>query len=52
MIGEVSPGLSLSTDPTLSIEAATELARGVIAKQYGLSVGELTTSSPELWIYD
>jgi Zn-dependent metalloprotease len=52
MIGEVSPGLSLSTDPTLSIESAIELAQGVIAKQYGLSEGDLATSPPELWIYD
>ena len=52
MLGEISPGLSLSTDPTLSIEGAIELARGVIAKQYGLSDGDLVTSPPELWIYD
>lgn len=52
MIGEVSPGLSLSTDPILSIESAIERAQGVIAKQYGLSDEDLAVSTPELWIYD
>ena len=52
MSGEISPGLSLPTDPGISIETAAEIARGVIAKQYGLSDGDLASSAPELWIYD
>ena len=52
MIGEISSDLSLPTDPTLSIDTATELAQGVIAKQYGLTGEDLAASPPELWIYD
>jgi Zn-dependent metalloprotease len=52
MLGEISPGLSVSSDPTLSAEAATALAKGVIAKQYALSDVDLAVSPPELWIYD
>jgi bacillolysin len=50
--GEISPDLSISTTPVLSSADAKEMALKAIAKYYDLSVGDLKTTDPELWVFD
>ncbi|MFQ5342690.1 MAG: M4 family metallopeptidase [Anaerolineae bacterium] len=50
--GEVLPNLALDSTPRLDAAAARETALGFVAKSYRLSNHELTTSEPELWIYN
>ncbi|NIM95961.1 MAG: hypothetical protein GTO18_19860 [Anaerolineales bacterium] len=50
--GEISPDPSLSTIPTLNREEAIEIAKGSLAKGYGVESSEFTATEPELWIYD
>jgi len=50
--GEVSPDLQVNTVPTISKEQARQQALETVAKNYQYSVETLTTTEPELWIYD
>ncbi|MFQ5812711.1 MAG: M4 family metallopeptidase [Anaerolineae bacterium] len=50
--GEVLPDLDLDTTPAISAKTARETALAKVAKDYGLSVVELTASEPELWVYN
>jgi len=50
--GEVLPNLTLGITPTVTAAAAQQTALGKVAKDYGLAVAALTTTPPELWIYD
>jgi len=50
--GEVLPDLSLEVSAQVSAEAAAEIALAKVAKDYGLTLAELTASKPELWIYN
>ncbi len=52
MNGEVSPDLSLSTQPTIDSEQARQSALGAVAKWYHKTTADFVTSEPELWIYD
>ena len=52
MNGEVSPELSLSTQPTLDPEGARQIALEASAKWYQKSAQGFLVSEPELWIYD
>ncbi len=52
MNGEVSPGLSLSTRPTIDIVQARETALQAVAKWYEKNANDFTTTEPELWFYD
>jgi len=50
--GEVSPGLDLSTKPTVTSQQARETAIGAVAKWYGLAAADLTATHPGLWVFD
>jgi Zn-dependent metalloprotease len=50
--GEVVPDIKLSSNPIINPTAAQQSALESIAKFYGISVDELTATSPELWIYN
>ncbi|MFQ6000527.1 MAG: hypothetical protein ACE5LG_02535, partial [Anaerolineae bacterium] len=50
--GEVLPDLAVDVVPTIDAEAARQTALAKVAKDYGLSVADLTTTEPELWIYN
>ena len=52
MNGEVSPDLSLSTQPTLDSEQAKQTALQAAAKWYQKTSEDFQASEPELWIYD
>jgi len=52
MNGEVSPRLSLDTQPVLSIESALNEARHGMVKWYGGEIGDYTATQPSLWIFD
>jgi Zn-dependent metalloprotease len=50
--GEILPELELDTTPHIQADAARQTALTQVAKNYGLSVNDLTSTEPELWIYD
>ncbi len=50
--GEVSPGLTIPTQPTIDAEQARETALQSMAKWYGKTSADFTSTVPELWIYD
>jgi hypothetical protein len=50
--GEVSPGLSLSTQPGITAEAARQAALDGMAQWYEKPAEVFVTTEPELWIYD
>ncbi len=50
--GEVLPHLVVDVVPTIDAEAARQTALAKVAKDYGLSVADLTTTQPELWVYN
>ena len=52
MSGEVSPFLSISTEPVISAGQARETALALVAKHYNVNASQLTVSEPALWIYD
>jgi Zn-dependent metalloprotease len=52
MNGEVSPALSLSTQPEITPVQARETALAAVTKWYGHTPAGFITSEPELWIYD
>jgi Zn-dependent metalloprotease len=52
MNGEVSPNLSLQTQPTIDSARAAEIALQAMAKWYQRSPEDFAASEPELWIYD
>ena len=50
--GEVLPGVSRDTKPTVSAEKARETALAKIAKDRDMNAGDLKAADPQLWIYD
>ena len=50
--GEILPELDLDVTPTITAEAARQTALAKVAKAHGLNTDDLTTSEPELWIYN
>jgi len=50
--GEISPDLSISTTPEIAGDEAKDIALRAIAKVYGMDETQLTSSEPELWIFD
>ncbi|MDX1379358.1 MAG: hypothetical protein R3307_10950, partial [Anaerolineales bacterium] len=52
MNGEVSPNLSLPTQPTVDSAQAAETVLQAVAKWYERSPADFIVSEPELWIYD
>jgi len=50
--GELLPDLKLDTTPTISAELARQTALQKIAKVHGLPPAGLTSTDPELWIYN
>lgn len=50
--GELSPGLTFSTTPTIIPAAAGQAALEGAAKWHGVDTATLTNTSPELWVYD
>ncbi|MBI3241624.1 MAG: M4 family metallopeptidase [Chloroflexi bacterium] len=52
MSGEVSPQPSLSVTPGITIEQARTTTLEAAAKWYELTPADLTTTEPQLWIYD
>ena len=52
MNGEVSPGLSLSIQPTVDSEQAKQIALQAVAKWYQKTSEDFQVSEPELWIFD
>ncbi len=52
MSGEVSPYLSLPTQPRVDSAQAVEAALQAVAKQYQKTPADFIASGPELWIFD
>ena len=52
MNGEVSPNLSLQTQPTVDSEQARDSALQAVAKWYQKTPADFVASEPELWIFD
>ena len=52
MNGEVSPNLSLQTQPEVASEQARDSALQALAKWYQKTPADFVASEPELWIYD
>jgi len=50
--GELLPHLAVDLVPTIDAQTAQQTALEKVAKDYGLSVADLTTTQPELWIYN
>ena len=50
--GELLPDLDLDISPRITAETARQTALTLVTKNYDLSQAELTTSEPELWIYN
>jgi Zn-dependent metalloprotease len=50
--GEVSPGLTLDTNPAVTAQAAAQTALAEMAKLHQVAEAQLTASDPELWIFD
>jgi bacillolysin len=50
--GEALPDLNVAVQPTVAPDAAAEQARGVVAATYGPGAGSLSSTAPELWIYN
>jgi len=50
--GEILPDLAVDIVPTINAETAQQIALGKVAKDYGLSMADLTATEPELWIYN
>jgi len=52
MNGEISPDLSLQTQPIVASEQATHTALQALAKWYQATSTDFLASEPELWIFD
>jgi bacillolysin len=50
--GEILPEIKISPIPSVDIATAQQYALESVAKAYGTSVGELTATRPELWVYN
>nr|MBA2569820.1 M4 family metallopeptidase [Chloroflexota bacterium] len=50
--GEASPDLRVDVQPRVSAAGAAETAKSAIAKRYGMSARDLSTTAPRLWVYD
>ncbi|HLP82175.1 MAG TPA: hypothetical protein VK141_09355, partial [Nitrosomonas sp.] len=52
MNGEVSPNISIPTQPAVSFAQAQQTALQATAKWYDLDQDDVISSEPELWFYD
>lgn len=52
MMGEASPGLSLSTIPQVDAAEASRQAAELMTSRYGVSASDVILTTPTLWIYD
>lgn len=50
--GEISPDLNLSVRPQISGSEASEKAVQLVSKGYGMGEESLSSSDPQLWIFD
>ena len=50
--GEISPDLTISTQPSITADQAAAAAQEAVAQSYGLGLEALQASDPTLWIYD
>jgi len=50
--GEVSPALSIPTEPRFTAEQTRDTALSLIASRYSIPASELNISEPGLWIFD
>ena len=50
--GEISPDLSLPTQPTIDLAQARQTALQAAAKWYQATPGDFLASEPELWVFD
>ncbi len=50
--GEILPNISLDVTPVIDAATAAQTALERVARDHGVSVGDLQTSDPELWIYN
>jgi Zn-dependent metalloprotease len=50
--GEISPDLSLPTQPSIDPEQARRTALESMAKWYGATAEDFVSTPPDLWIYD
>ena len=50
--GEISPDLSVATDPQVSVQSALASAIQVVAKSHQVDASDLEADPPELWIFD
>lgn len=50
--GEILPAPKVNTVAGIGVDEARRKALEMAVKQYGLTPGALTTTEPELWIYD
>jgi bacillolysin len=50
--GKTLPQVVVDTTPVVAAATAVEAALEVVAKTYGVDRSTLTTTTPELWIYD
>ncbi len=48
--GEVLPKIAVATTPVVTAAAARQAALELVAKQYGVEIGALIATQPELWV--
>ncbi len=52
MMGEASPDLSVETTPQVDAAEASNQAAQLMTSRYGVATGDVSLSTPALWIYD
>ncbi|MRS04733.1 hypothetical protein EG832_16175, partial [bacterium] len=52
MMGEASPDLSMETTPQIDAAEAVNQAAQLMTSRYGVAAGDVSLSTPVLWIYD
>jgi bacillolysin len=50
--GEILPDIMIKPTPAIDEATAQQHALASVAREYGISLGELTTTNPELWVYN
>ncbi len=50
--GEILPDIMINPTPAIDEATAQQHALESVAREYGTSLGELTTTNPELWVYN
>ena len=50
--GEILPDIKTNPTPIINLVTAQQHALESVARDYGISVDELTATSPELWVYN